>query len=451
MAAGLTASLAPKVLGGAVASSARSGPMATQAALSLGWFGLAGLLLLAAPLLGVINAPACLGSASDPRLLALTHAWVLGFLGSATFGGIYQLLSVAVGEELAWPRLAWIHGALHAVGVPVMVAAFLRGNFSWVAAGGSLVAVGALLASLNMAVTIGRARTKDAVAWAFGFSAFWLSATVIAGFLLAVNRAHPVLPGNSETWLKVHAHLGVVGFYLTLLQGAAFRLLPMFTLGDVKNWMRVASGLGHTQAGLIGLIFAIAEDIPVARIVFGATIAMGLAMSASEAWSVIRSRRKRVIDTGVRAFLSGAGALAVAIVLGLMLAAWPDAGDGFSVSGAVAYGFVAIVGALALAVGGMMLKIVPFLVWMRRYGPVIGKEPVPLASKLPSPLLERAWFELHLLGLVLVLLGLARSEAPWLYAGWATIVAASVASLLNHGRIAGHLWRKNRTLGGNAV
>lgn len=445
MAAGLTASRAPEVRAAAPVAP-RPGPMATQATLSLAWFGLAGAWLLAAPLLGLVYAAALLDGASDPRILALTHAWVLGFLGSATFGGIYQLLSVAVGEELAWPRLAWIHGVLHAAGVPVMVVGFLRGNFAWVAAGGALVATGALSASLNMAVTIARARTKDAVAWAFGFAAFWLGTTVVAGFLLALNRVHPILPGNSATWLKVHAHMGIVGFYVTLLQGAAFRLLPMFTLGDVKNWMRVASGLGHTQAGLIGLIFALAEDIPVARVVFGATIAMGLAMSAAEAWSVVRSRRKRMLDTGVRAFLAGGGALAAAWVLGIVLAAWPGAGDAFSMNGEVAYGFLAIVGALALSVGGMMLKIVPFLVWMRRYGPVIGREPVPLASKLPSPALERAWFELHLLGLVLVLLGLARSEASWLVAGWAAILAASLASLANHGRVAAHLWRRGRPL-----
>src|ERR1051326_167080 len=97
-----------------------------------------------------------------------------------------------------------------------------------------------------------RSRQRDAVAWSLVLATGWLMLTVLAGLLLAVNRAGHFLPADPLALLRAHAHLGLVGFFLTLLQGVTFRLVPMFTLGDGPNWRRVRGGLWFTQIGLLG-------------------------------------------------------------------------------------------------------------------------------------------------------------------------------------------------------
>src|SRR5690349_5664104 len=80
-----------------------------------------------------------------PRIVALVHLWMPGFLLSVTLGAFYQLMPVVLGAPLqAGPRCPWIHFAAHALGVPALVAGFVSGRFEWVAAGGLFITAGIL-------------------------------------------------------------------------------------------------------------------------------------------------------------------------------------------------------------------------------------------------------------------------------------------------------------------
>ena len=74
-----------------------------------------------------------------------------------------------------------------------------------------------------------------------------------------------------------------------------------------------------------------------------------------------------------------AAALGLALALGV--------GSGPRV--ALAYAVLALGGWVSLTIVGMMLKIVPFLVWYRVYAPRAGREPVPTLAQLSWPGAER--------------------------------------------------------------
>jgi hypothetical protein len=213
----------------------------------------------------------------------------------------------------------------------------------------------------------------------------------------------------------------------------------MFTLGEVRSWDRVVLALALTQGGLVGLSFGWLEDLAAGRVVFAALICAGLLLSALEARALLASRRKRVLDQGLQAFIVGGLALGLAAPLGLVMIAtdWFDGALGGRVP--LLYGLLVVGGALLPMVCGMLLKVFPFLVWMRAYAPRLGRGPVPLASQLPSPLLEQAWLETHLFALVLLALGFARSEAFWLPAGALMLLLSQLLLLSNFVRIALHL------------
>jgi hypothetical protein len=154
--------------------------------------------------------------------------------------------------------------------------------------------------------------------------------------------------------------------------------------------------------------------------------------------ATFRSRRRWVLEPGLKAFALGATLLGAAAAGGLVLLLSPGAS---SAHGAMAYGVTIIAGALTFMILGMLCKIVPFLVWMTAYGPLAGRHPVPSAAALGSRALERAWLGLHGAALAVLLTGIV-AAAPAVVAGGAALLAAAVAVYLaNFARVLAHAVR----------
>ena len=97
------------------------------------------------------------------------------------------------------------------------------------------------------------------------------------------------------------------------------------------------------------------------------------------------------------------------------------------------YAVLGLAGGLLPCIAGMMCKVVPFLTWMRAYGPRVGRAPTPPASGLTRPRLERWGFALQGAAVAPLLVGTWLLNEAWLRAGtWllAVGVALFVADLL---------------------
>src|SRR5690606_18858932 len=157
---------------------------------------------------------------------------------------IYQLMPVVLGAPLA-TRVStlWIHFFLHAAGSLLLVVAFARGRFDCVAAGGLLIATGVAILFTAVVRTFRAATRRDAPAWCFSLAAGWCAASVLCGIALAINRRWRWLPRSAADLLRAHAHLGLAGFFVTLLQGTTFQLIPMFTMGSARRPRLIWTGL----------------------------------------------------------------------------------------------------------------------------------------------------------------------------------------------------------------
>lgn len=403
--------------------------------LGLAWLAVAsGLLALQPGLLGLPHV--------HPGVIALTHAWVLGFFVTVACGAVYQLAPVALGTTLWSERAGWWHLGLHGMGVPGMVVGFWTWNLPLLGAFGTLVAVGVFLFAVNAWVTVRRSQKTDAVAWSLILAPAWLVVTVLVGLLLAANRATFFIPADPVALLRAHAHLGLVGFFATLLQGVSFRLVPMFTLGEVPNWRPVKSGLWLTQASLLGLAPALAFHWRAASALFAFAIVVSFAASGWGLARTLATRKKRALDPGLKFFLCGMAGLALAAVIGFVLAL-PTVPGGSAAGGfnAMVYGVVIVAGGLLPAIGGMMCKIVPFLVWMRAYGPKVGRGPTPPAGSLARPWLHRVGLTLQWIAVAPLVYGVWFLDIELLRAGaWLLAIGVGflIADLVG---VLRHLWR----------
>jgi len=378
-----------------------------------------------------------------PRVIALSHVWLPGFLLSVCIGASYQLMPVVLGTSLrAGVASLWAHAVLHAAGMVALVIGLAGGSYAWVAAGGVAISAGAIRLFIATLRTFAASSRRDAAAWSFPLAGAWLTATVLAGVLLALNRRYAFLPISVIDLLRMHAHLGLAGYFLTLLQGVTFQLVPMFTLGQpgLPRW--ASAGLLASQTGLLLLAPGLCSSGSVLTIGGALLLVVGVTASGAALIATLRTRRRRLLDPGVRAFVIGGAAVALSVVggAGLTLDVVPEPK---ALPFASAYGLLGVPGGLSLMVLGMLCKILPFLVWMKAYGPRLGREPVPMATALSFPLWERTWLLMHLCGIGLLVTGTAGELSMVTAAGGLILAFATGLYLLNAARVFSHL-RINR-------
>jgi hypothetical protein len=382
---------------------------------------------LALPWLG----RALAGHYYHPRVLALTHVVALGWITLAILGATYQLLPVAIERPLRSERLArWQLVAL-AAGVVGMVGHFWTGRWTGLAWAAALVGAGALAHVLNVGLSLQGLARWSFTARAVALGLAGLALTVAFGLTLAATHGRDVFPGGLLSAVHAHFHLALLGWIAPMIVGVGARVYPMFLLAPepggrgarVQLW---GLGLG-VPAVVAGLLLGRA-----ALLAPGA-VAVATALGVHAAWVVGFARRGKrpVLDRGLRFVLTGTACLAPAGAAGLALALGVASGPRI----ALAYAVLALGGWVSLTIAGMMLKIVPFLVWYRVYAPRAGREPVPTLAQLSWAGAERLAYALLTGGTVALALAVATGHAAAIAAAGAAVAAGALAFAAALGRV----------------
>jgi hypothetical protein len=166
-------------------------------------------------------------------------------------------------------------------------------------------------------------------------------------------------------------------------------------------------------------------------------LAVAAAALGHVAWvyGMLRASRRPGLDWGLRLVLTGALALVPATALGVALAFEVLAGPRV----ALAYATLALGAWASLTIAGMLLKIVPFLVWYRVYAPRAGREPVPSLPDLGWPAAERLAWGLLTIGFAALAAALALGEPAWIRAAGTLVAAGALAFAATLARVLHHL------------
>jgi hypothetical protein len=317
------------------------------------------------------------GSFPLPKVAAVTHLFTLGWITTSILGALYQFLPVALGTPIRSERLAHLTFALYVPGVALFVAGLLLGRHPAMLAGAGLFGTGLLVFVGNLAATLRRAPERSLTWWALASASVYLTTTVVLGASLAGNLRWGYLGGERFLALGVHLHVAVAGWVLLVMTGVAHRLLPMFLLshGATERPGRAAVALlaGGT-ALLVGFHHFLAPWVAWA---VAAMLGGGLVAFAAQAAAFFRHRRKPALDPGLRLAAAGVLLLAGALLLAPFWLAHGLAAPRL----ATAYVLALLLG-VSLFVAGHYYKILPFLVWLHRFGPLVGRRPVPRVADL---------------------------------------------------------------------
>ncbi len=339
------------------------------------------LALAAAHLLLAARVGTVTGSYRATATIAVTHLLVLGAIVGTMMGALYQMTPVIFVAQAADGRLGLAQVALYTAGWALMVTGFLSGGTAVLAIGGTCVVLAVLLFLAIIGRVLRTATQWDTAGWYILTAFAFLAATVGVGLTFALDWRFGWFPIPPHL-LAIHVHLGGIGWLTLLIMGVSYRLVPMFAIAPAPAGILARGNLGAFVGLLIGLVALLWRDAARPAV---AIIAWGLAVCVSiylfDMARLYRARRRRW-DLTLVTLWSAMACLGVAAVMGAL---WSTGlpGRWFGATPwLLAYGYIALAGWCALAICAHLIKIVPFLVWLHRYGRGMGRGPVPLLKDL---------------------------------------------------------------------
>src|SRR5690606_2596321 len=241
----------------------------------------------------------------NPHMLAITHTMALAWGTMIIFGASHQLLPVLVEGKLDSDRLAYLTFGFTAVGIPILVYGFYVFDMGLpLQVGAILINIGVICYLANVLGSSLKSNRRNVHAWYVISATLWLFATTFFGLLLELNFRTPILTGNSVDYLSIHAHLGIVGWFLLMVIGVGSRLIPMFLISKYTNdralwWVFVLLNIALSGFSILYLV-----DCP--AILFYIPISMGLIailLFCRHCYLAYRARIRKSVDQQMKTSL----------------------------------------------------------------------------------------------------------------------------------------------------
>lgn len=374
----------------------------------------------------------------NPHTLAVVHTAALGWGTMVIFGACYQLLPVINEQNLYSETLAKISYYFLSIGAASLISSFWflewSGANHLMLTGGAFTIIAVSLFFYNVVQTTRRGQSTSIQKWFLSASAFWLLLTASIGLFLAINLSHPFITFQPHLEiLKLHAHAGLAGWFLLLIEGIGAKLFPMFMLSKSykESYLRVAfisQNLGLSLFLLDGFFFG-----PSWRyLLYAAMVALGLVFWMLYLLHAYKHKFKPKLDFPTNHALSSV--VGMVIVFALIPVVY-FAEDARWVS---IYGLFVFVGWISQIILGMTFKTLPFIIWNYRYKAINGKFKIPLPRDLHWHGLLKVQFWLYLSSLYVIALSfLFKADLP-LKVGFGLLVLTALAYCINVFKVLTH-------------
>lgn len=323
-------------------------------------------------------APEAIQAPGFPHVLALVHIATLGWLTMTIMGASLQLVPVIVVAPLRAARFIRWQYPVYVSGVILLLSGFWW-MLPWLmAVGGTVIVLAIAHYVVVLSATLTHATTRPLTVRFLVASMIYLCIVVSLGLTAAFNFQFGFLGAVFEQLLLTHITLGILGWLSSTLIGVSYTLVRMFALA-------------HGHSDRLGRLIFVLLNVSITGLALGfifswfPLILAGEGALLATAWlfafdfaGMLHARRRKVLDVTQYHAIAAAGYFSLVIPLGIMIATF----GWWQPAILAALGLAALVGWLGQSIIGYLYKIVPFLIWHARYGPLVGREHVPLMREL---------------------------------------------------------------------
>jgi hypothetical protein len=341
-----------------------------------------------------------------PHTLAITHTMALGWGTMMILGASHQLVPVLIEAKLYSNTLAYLSFFLAAVGIPLLVYCFFTFQLNWLAEiGASLINAAIIAYVINLSISISKSKKENVHAVFILTAAVWLLVTTIIGLLLVCNFTKSILPADSLHYLALHAHLGIVGWFLLLVIGVGSRLIPMFLISKYDNIKRLWQIYYLLNAGILAFITIFILNATAWLFLPVALVLAALVMFALFCRKAYAKRLRKQVDDPMKISLLSVAMMLLPVVFLLVMIVILM----FSTANTrlvLAYGFSIFFGWITAIIFGMTFKTLPFIVWNKVYHDKAGVGKTPNPKDLFSETIFNRMGMAYLAGFVLFAAGI---------------------------------------------
>jgi hypothetical protein len=381
----------------------------------------------------LFSAKAFTGHYFHPHILAITHMAALGWGTMIIFGASYQLIPVVLETDLYSKKLAWISFALFLPGLIALVYSF------WIFVPGIHMQCGAVLLLLAVIVfTINvyltaKKKKKETIQEDFIFSAaLCLCLTVALGVALVFNFTLPVFPQDQLHFLKLHAHLGLIGWFLLMLIGVSSKLVPMFLVSSYQN----TKLLTYSYYLIVGALLCFLVDSYLFGLSFRTYLIFTIGIAGIACYFIfilkcLRSRLRKHIDLPMLNSLLSFILLKIAALTVPFIIYFHLKNNPATIRFSMIYGEFMLMGWITALILGQTFKTLPFIVWVKHYEHLTGKFKTPMPADLFADNLLKAQTIAYLIFCITFMSGCYWLFMPLIYIGIAALMVTATLYLSN--------------------
>ena len=380
----------------------------------------------------LISNPELLTAYYDNKLIAITHVAVLGWASMMAFGALYQLIPVVYETSLYSEKLAKVTFVLFLISIVLLAYSFWIGSYTNLLFYTSLLMFFSLLLFIiNLQLTYRKTNKPNIQSKFINTGIYWLAATELLGTIIALNFRYNFLNQTHLHYLKIHAHLGLIGWFLLLILGASSILIPMFMISHNLNVKKLNYAYYFINAGLI----AVSVDWLFIQTKFGVyfywlLFSIGIGFFLSFVYEAYATRLRRKLDVGLKYTVIAVALLILPLLIAGFLIINGESSQ-FVLRVSSFYGFSIIFGVISMLILGQTYKTLPFVVWLDKYQPYVGKFKIPVPRELYSEKIADYQFYGYLLAISLMALSIIFKQPQTLLVGSILLVLVALFNLIN--------------------
>lgn len=374
----------------------------------LPFYGYAAVAFLIATILLLLSASDITSHYFLPHPLAITHIMALGWGTMMILGASHQLVPVLIEGKLYSNKLAYASFTLSAIGIPLLVYGFYVFDMGLhTQCGGILIILAIITYLINLAVSMVKSKHENVHAFFIFTAAIWLLTTTIVGLLLLYNFTNPLMPKSSLDYLPLHAHIGIVGWFLLLIMGVGSRLIPMFLISKYNNTRQLWWIYGLINGGLLAFVYIFLYTD--SRLLFSMpllAVASAIVLFGNFCFKSYQQRIRKKVDEQMKVSLLSVLMMLLPVIFLVIIIILLILSQKENVNLIITYGFIIFFGWITAIILGMTFKTLPFIVWNKVYHHLAGKGKTPNPKDLFSNKVFKWMSVAYILGFVLFTAGI---------------------------------------------